>query len=54
MSRKPPPIWKLLGLPVGHRFIVIRDGRFVRKSRKKGNLTGVNADGKAAQSASAR
>ena len=54
MSRKPQPCPKLLGLHVGHRFIVIRDGRFVGKRQKKGSLTGVNADGKAARSSSAR
>ena len=54
MSRKPSPISKIVGLHVGHRLVVIRDGRFVGKRRKKGSLTGVNADGKAARSASAR
>ena len=54
MPRTPQPLPKILGLHVGHRLVVIRDGRFVGKRRKKGSLTGVNADGKAARSASAR
>ncbi len=54
MSRKPPPIRKLLGLHVGHRLVVIRDGRFVGRTKKKGGLAAVNADRKAARSASAR
>jgi hypothetical protein len=33
MARRPP-----LGIRVGNRFIVIRDGQFVGKTQKKGDL----------------
>jgi hypothetical protein len=53
MSHTPPDP-KIRGLRIGHRLIIIRNGRFVGKRRKKGSVAAMSADRKEALSAPTR